>query len=77
MRALEINELACVTGGDDYAEAIGEAFRVGSEIGEFIYDNMSADLQTTIGGTVDAILSNAGMKEPEDVPIQNTEGTQQ
>jgi hypothetical protein len=76
MRTLSLAEIDNVSGGDPVSDLV-PAFRTGVELGSSIYSSLSEDVQNAIGGTIDAALVNTGAKaEPEDVPIQDTEGTE-
>ncbi len=73
MRTLNAVELDAVSGGNPVVDffRVVEASR---QIGQEIYESLSGDTINVIGGTIDAALANAGMKEPEDVVAQDASG---
>lgn len=75
MRTLNVVEMEAVSGGDPLNDAI-VIFDRAWEVGGDIYKSLTVETQNLIGGTIDAALVNTGIKEfPEDVPVQETDGT--
>ncbi len=75
MRTLNAVELDAVSGGNPVVDFL-RIIQITGEIGGDIYSSLSQDMQSAIGGTIDAALANAGVKEPEDVPAQDVSGVE-
>lgn len=76
MRSLSNCELGAVIGGDPVVDFL-RVIQITTEMGGNIYDSLSEGTQVAIGGTIDAALANAGMKEPEDAVVQDTRGSEE
>lgn len=65
MRELTMDEMQQVGGGNSGAgafTAVVTAFKVGWEAGSYVYENMDTETQDAVGGTVDQMLINTGLK---------------